>query len=202
MFDHEDLPVRLFRRALYLALCFVLVLALGSRAGRWLVVDNPERSDLIVVLAGETEDRPELGLKLLNQHYAPRLILDVPARERVYGSSTAELAARWAKDLPEGSAISTCPIYGLSTRDEAREAAHCIEQVGAHSVTLVTSDFHTRRALSTFRHEVPAMNFSVGAAHTPVRFGAAWWTRREWAKTTAYEWSRFAWWECVDRWRR
>jgi uncharacterized SAM-binding protein YcdF (DUF218 family) len=68
-------------------------------------------------------------------------------------------------------------------------------------VLIVTSEFHTRRALSIFRRRLPQYEFSVAAAHDPAHFGTAWWTRREWAKVTFDEWVKLIWWEAVDRWR-
>ena len=65
----------------------------------------------------------------------------------------------------------------------------------------VTSDFHTRRALSIFTSEVPSHTYSVAAAYDPREFGVQWWRRREWAKTNFYEWMRLGWWELIDRWR-
>ena len=42
---------------------------------------------------------------------------------------------------------------------------------------------------------------SAGAARNPTQFGEAWWTNREWAKTTFDEWTKILWFEAVDRWR-
>ena len=66
---------------------------------------------------------------------------------------------------------------------------------------VVTSDYHTRRALSTFRHEVPDMQISVAAATDQQQFGGSWWRHRQWAKLNFDEWLRLVWWEAVDRWR-
>jgi uncharacterized SAM-binding protein YcdF (DUF218 family) len=89
----------------------------------------------------------------------------------------------------------------LSTKAEAHDAARCLATVSARTVLLVTSDYHTRRALSTFRHELPGIRMSIAAAQSPPQFGLKWWQQREWAKTTLYEWMRLIWWEVVDRWR-
>ena len=179
-----------------------LMAALGASAGRYLVIDQPQKADLIVVLAGETYVRPLLALDLLSKGYAPRIVIDVPANERVYQWSVPDLAERWAQGLPQAKAISICPIYGLSTRDESHEAQACWARTGvSRRVLIVTSDFHTRRALSIFRHEIADTEFSVAAAHSPAQFGVLWWKQREWAKTNFYEWMRLLWWECVDRWR-
>jgi uncharacterized SAM-binding protein YcdF (DUF218 family) len=189
-------------RAVYVLVLVILGLALmaGSRAAAWLVIDDPQKSDIIVVLAGETDYRPNLGLQLLAQHYAAKLVLDVPADQRIFGQTAPQLAQRWIQNLPERPDISICPIHGLSTKAESLEAGRCIEQLGGRRVLLVTSDFHTRRALSTFHRENPGLTFSVAASRNPQEFGSAWWRHREWAKTTWYEWTRLVWWKCVDQW--
>jgi hypothetical protein len=60
---------------------------------------------------------------------------------------------------------------------------------------------HPPLALMIFRHRLPQYQFSVAAARNGDQFGEAWWTNREWAKTTLDEWSKMLWWEAVDRWR-
>jgi DUF218 domain len=179
-----------------------LLAVLGASSGQWLVVNQPEKADVILVLAGETYLRPALALDLLHKGYAPRIIMDIPSAERIYQWTIPELAERWIQGLPEANAISICPIQGLSTRDESREAQKCLTRTEpARRVLIVTSDFHTRRARSVFQHELPGLQFSVAAAHNPAEFGVLWWRQREWAKTNLYEWMRLAWWEIVDRWR-
>ena len=71
---------------------------------------------------------------------------------------------------------------------------------GGKSVLIVTSDFHTRRALSIFRREVPGYDYSVAAARDEPQFGVKWWTHRQWAKTFVDEWLRLIWWKAVDQW--
>lgn len=191
------------KRRLMLSLGLLgLFAALVAGTGRFLVVDEPEKSDAILVLAGETYNRPMLALDLLERGYAPRIVMDVPAAERIYQWTAPELAQRWAQGLPQANSISICPIHGLSTRDESHEAENCMARAGGvHKVLIVTSDFHTRRARSVFQHEIPSLDFNIAAAHNPAEFGVLWWRQREWAKTNLYEWMRLMWWELVDRWR-
>jgi uncharacterized SAM-binding protein YcdF (DUF218 family) len=191
------------KRRLMLSLGLLgLFAALVAGTGRFLVVDEPEKSDAILVLAGETYNRPMLALDLLERGYAPRIVMDVPAAERIYQWTAPELAQRWVQGLPQANSISICPIHGLSTRDESHEAQNCIARAGGvHKVLIVTSDFHTRRARSVFQHEIPGLEFNTAAAHNPAEFGVLWWRQREWAKTNLYEWMRLIWWELVDRWR-
>ena len=191
------------KRRLMLSLGLLgLFAALVAGTGRFLVVDEPEKSDAILVLAGESYNRPMLALDLLERGYAPRIVMDVPAAERIYQWTAPELAQRWVQGLPQANSISICPIHGLSTRDESHEAENCMARAGGvHKVLIVTSDFHTRRARSVFQHEIPGLEFNIAAAHNPAEFGVLWWRQREWAKTNLYEWMRLMWWELVDRWR-
>jgi uncharacterized SAM-binding protein YcdF (DUF218 family) len=179
----------------------LLLVELASHAGRVLVVNNPQRSDVILVLAGETEHRPARALELLSRGYAPRVIIDVPADATTYGFTQVDLAKKYVQSLPQAASIEICSIDGLSTRDEARDAGKCLAGMPGNRVLLVTSDFHTRRALSTFRYELGGINFSVAATLDDTQFGMRWWAHRQWAKTFLDEWLRLLWWTAVDRWR-
>jgi uncharacterized SAM-binding protein YcdF (DUF218 family) len=178
----------------------LLMVALAATSGRFLVVNQPRKSDVIVVLAGETDRRPALGLKLLAQGYASQLILDVPAGTKIYQWDQTELARKYVEGLPQAGSITICPIYGRSTRDETQDVARCLQGINARRVLLVTSDFHTRRALSIFSH-VLAADYSVASAFNASEFGVQWWRHREWAKTNLGECVKLIWWELVDRWR-
>lgn len=188
------------RRYLSLSLAAVLLVLFLFHAGRLLVINHPRPADAILILAGETDCRPARGLELMEQGYARRVILDVPAREKIYRWPLVEIAGRWVSTLPQSGVISVCPIYGLSTKAEAGEAAECARRLEVHSILLVTSDFHTRRALSTFRRELRGIELGVAAASSPSEFGTEWWRHRQWAKTVLYEWMRLTWWKLIDRW--
>ena len=179
----------------------VLLLVFIVFSGRLLVINQPEKADVILVLAGETGRRPERALELLDQGFAQHMILDVPVNGQIYQWTLLDLAQQYVNGLPEAKSVSICPIEGLSTRDEARDAVTCLKHAGGRSVLLVTSDFHTRRALNIFRHEVRGYTFHVAAAFDENEFGIHWWKQREWAKTAVSEWTKFFWWEAVDRWR-
>jgi hypothetical protein len=180
----------------------LIVIGLASQAARFLVVDDPQKSDAIVVLAGDTNLRPAHALALLRQGMAQRAFLDVEVRGQIFDQRLTDLAQKYASSLPEASQVSVCPITGLSTNAETDDVSRCLQSAGAHKVLIVTSEFHTRRALTIFRHRLPQYQFSVAAAHDPTQFGNAWWSHREWAKVTLDEWMKLVWWEAVDRWRK
>jgi hypothetical protein len=186
---------------LALGVMAALAVVLAAKAGSFLVVDAPRPCDVILVLAGETDRRPERALQLLAQGYGRRVVLDVPTNAKLYEFTEIQLAQKYIQDLPQGAAVSVCPIDGLSTRDESKDAEKCLARDGGKSVLIVTSDFHTRRALDIFQREVPGHEYSVAAARDGEQFGARWWTHRQWSKTFLNEWLRLIWWEAVDRWR-
>jgi uncharacterized SAM-binding protein YcdF (DUF218 family) len=176
-------------------------LLFAAEAGRLLVADSPQRSDVILVLAGETDHRPARAIELLEQGYGRRVIIDVPAEARMYGFTDLELAQQYVQRLVTPAAVSICPISGLSTRDEAHDAARCLAREEGSRILIVTSDYHTRRALDIFRHEVRGKSFTIAAAYNPEEFGARWWNHRQWAKTCLQEWTKLVWWTVIDRWR-
>jgi hypothetical protein len=177
------------------------LVAFALNAGRMLVVDAPEKSDVILVLAGETDHRPARALELLDQGFGHTVVIDVPAAARIYNETQVQLAERYVQNLPQSAHIRVCPIDGLSTKDESHDAAKCLAHEEGSRVLIVTSEFHTRRALSVFRHEVRSKSFSVAAARDSAQFGTHWWTHRQWAKTCVDEWMRLVWWTTIDRWR-
>ena len=195
----------------WVVLLGVVGVVVGREAGGWLVVDRPQPADLIVVLAGETEQRPAKGLQLLAQGLAPRLLLDAPAGTHIYRWNQLELAQQYLAGQPQAAQAGACPIVGMSTKTEAQDVARCLAAQAAtsaggaaysvHRVLLVTSDFHTRRALTIFRHEIPGVEFSAAAAYDPAQYGTRWWQQRQWAKTFFDECVRLVWWYAVDRWR-
>jgi hypothetical protein len=179
----------------------VLLLAFAANAGSALVVDAPERSDVILLLAGETDRRPAVALQLLDQGYGRRVLIDVPAAERIYGFPQVQLAEKYIQGLPQAASVRVCPIVGLSTREESHDAEKCLAGESGSRVLIVTSEFHTRRALSIFRHEIRGKSFSVAAARDERQFGTRWWTHRQWAKVCLEEWLRMLWWSGIERWQ-
>jgi vancomycin permeability regulator SanA len=186
---------------IFVVLVILIVIVLASQAARFLVVDAPENSDAIVVLAGETNFRPVRALELLHEGVAPHVFLNAEKRNLIYDQQLIDIAQGYINHLGEGSRVSVCPIVGFSTNAEADDVNRCLQSMGAHRVLVVTSDYHTRRSLMIFRHRLPQYQISIAASHNPAQFGNAWWTNREWAKTTLDEWLKMVWWEVVDRWR-
>lgn len=188
----------MLRRWAFLLMLFLAVLFLAGSA-RLLEVNDPQKSDVIVVLAGETDARPRRGLELLSEGYAPEMFLDAPVA-RIYDRYATDIAQNYLRSAAGSRKAEVCPVYGLSTKAEVEDVKNCLQKTGAHTVLLVTSDYHTRRALTIFRHQDPGRQYSIAAAYDDREFGVEWWQHREWAKTNVAEWTRLLWWELVDRW--
>src|SRR5271165_686743 len=84
------------RRATAAVIAVIIIIAglFGIvRSGSYLVVNQPERSDVIVVLAGDHNDRRYWsGLDWLRRGFGRQMILDVPVGQ-IYGHSFAERAS-------------------------------------------------------------------------------------------------------------
>jgi DUF218 domain len=180
-------------------LLFALLLAF---AGRALVVDQPQPSDAIVVLAGGRDNRYDKGLEMLGKGYGKVLFLDARTDVVQFGRTPFNMGQEFIHDTAGAllDKVKMCPIRGDSTYEETEHIADCLRPTGAYRVLLVTSEYHTRRSFQIVRARLPQYQWSVAAAYNPYDFGVHWWQHREWAKTTLLEWVKLIWWELVDRW--
>jgi uncharacterized SAM-binding protein YcdF (DUF218 family) len=175
------------------------------QSGAYLVVDHPEKSDAIIVLAGDRNDtRYWRGIDMLRAGYGRQMIVDA-STERMYGRTNAEHAADFVARTSGELApqISVCTVKNDSTVLETTDVAGCLARLQPlpHKALLITSDFHTRRAVSIFGKRLPQYHWSVAAAHDDSFFGQPWWKKREWAKINITEWQKLLWWELWERWR-
>jgi hypothetical protein len=192
-------------------LIIVVLLVLGIilissilHLGSFLVVENLQPSDAILVLAGDVNDkRYERGIELLRSGYGEEMFVDASDDFTLYGHTYAD----WARQfVAENSGdvrprVHVCPIREDSTVAETKYVAKCLSHLppGAR-ILLVSSEYHTRRALSIFTARLPFYHWSVAAAVDNSQFGTRWWRHREWAKNAAREWQKLLWWELIERW--
>src|ERR1035437_3994220 len=113
----------MLRRLIIAAAIVLAALFLIVQSGSHLTVDHPERSDAILVLAGDSNDvRYWRGLELLREGYGHQMILDEGAERmfgRTYAEHAAEFAARTAGE--QASNISVCVIQQDSTLQRSEE---------------------------------------------------------------------------------
>jgi uncharacterized SAM-binding protein YcdF (DUF218 family) len=202
---HSILKHNIWKASVVTAIFILIVAIFVFRSGNFLVVNHPERSDVIVVLAGDHNDlRYWRGLQLLREHYGNRMLVDAPV-DRIYGHSYAEYAVDFIKQSAGESSnqITICAVTKDSTVEEASDIRPCLAQVQPTptSVLLVTNNYHTRRALSILRSRLPQYKWSVAAVEDTEMFDTRWWKNREWAKICVYEWEKLLWWKLFESWR-
>jgi uncharacterized SAM-binding protein YcdF (DUF218 family) len=192
----------MWKRIAVLAVLIIVGILVFRHAGSYLVVNEPEHADLILVLGGGNGDlRYWNGVRLMKEGWAPRLMLDVFSKGIFYGNNELDLARDFVKrTAPEQATV--CPLVLNSTYGEALHVADCVRDTGVKSILVVTSDYHTRRAVEILRKRLPQYHISVYAAQDPYFFDVRWWRTREWAKTVFAEWQKYLWWELVDRWKK
>jgi uncharacterized SAM-binding protein YcdF (DUF218 family) len=197
---HSPWPRRLGWLMLVVAVLGGLLWLL-SRVGHFLVVHAPERSDVLVVLEGGVgSSRFEQALRLHKAGYAPLILVDADITRDYYGRTEADLLLDYIRREHLAS-IEVCPTTADSTYNETKDVERCMKMNGATSAIIVTSDFHTRRALETFRKRLPQYHWSVAASSWPGNAAEQYWKHRWWAKTVLTEAQSYLWWELVDRWR-
>jgi uncharacterized SAM-binding protein YcdF (DUF218 family) len=172
-----------------------------SRAGSYLVINAPQRSDVMVVLAGGGGSSRFLqAVRLQKMGYAPLILVDAETGAEFYGKSEADLVLDYLRSTNQTGTL-VCPTTSDSTFSEAADVRRCMRRTGASSAIIVTSDFHTRRALEIFRKRLPQYEWSAAASSAPANAAEQYWKHRWWAKTVIDEWEKYLWWELVDRWR-
>jgi len=195
-----------FRRlAALLVAILVVVLSLAfPNTGKFLVVDNREKSDAIVVTQADSLDTQYwFGMHLLEEGYGRELLLDSRTDRIFFGRSQAE----WANDFLAKTAgrfsgqVKVCPIAVDTTSEEVYEVENCLKGRSIRSVLLVVADFHSHRSQAIFSRLLPGYHWTIAAIPDAGRFDVHWWRKRVWIRTALIEWQHFLWWELLDRWR-
>ena len=139
------------------ALGFFLLLLLLIGAAWFLPQDiltvdsGTVKADVIIVLGGGSHERPLRAAELFHQHAAPRLI--------VSGGGDDEINRQLLRQA--GIPAAAIEVEGKS-RTTFENAEFTIQRLRAdniHSAILVTSWYHSRRALRTFEHFAPDLKF-------------------------------------------
>ena len=164
-----------------------------------LSMNNARPSDAILVLSGDEDAlRYHSALRLLAAGYAGTMVIDADASDSWWGATEADLVERYVSTTAPrfSSSVRVCRTTANSTRTETADADRCLSKLGAKRVLIVTSDFHTRRALSIFTALLPQYDWSVTGAKPPAEL-SAWLSMRPYVMR---EWCKLLYWELVTRW--
>jgi uncharacterized SAM-binding protein YcdF (DUF218 family) len=144
---------RIFRLLKYLFLLVALLtLAAYFYPEKFLCVDSgPASGDVIVLLGGGLHERPFRVAQLYRQHVAPRIIIT--------GQGDDEINRQIL--LQNGVPASAIEVENKSktTQENAVNTLILLRAEKVNRVILVTSWYHSRRALKTFEHYAPDILF-------------------------------------------
>jgi uncharacterized SAM-binding protein YcdF (DUF218 family) len=143
----------IFGTAIFVILFVALVAVLAYFYPQELLcVDSGDVSaDVLVVLGGGSHERPARAVELFKQHAAPRIIL----------SGEGDNSYNRHLLLTNGVPVDEIQIEDKSetTQENALFTIHLLRSAKVHSAIIVTSWYHSRRALKTFEHYAPDITF-------------------------------------------
>jgi len=159
--------------------------------GSYLVdASPPEKADIAVVLAGDPFGHRILtAADLVQKGYVPVVLVSGPGGE--YDLHECDLAIPFA--VNRGYPPSYFAHFEHEARSTAGEAAVIVPELrrrNAHTVLLVTSNFHTRRAGALFRRAAPDLTIITIAALDQFYRPDDWWRGREGQKIFLTEWEK------------
>ncbi len=182
------------RRALFLALSAIALLALfyvfrtealAASANFLVVRDKLDSADIIFLLNGDLTTRPAHAAKLLREGMASRIVIaraeDSPGVQiGAYPNVTdSNIAVLRGLGVPESKIVQLRWQKGVAhTFDEARALFEYSQENPVHTVILVTSDLHSRRARFIFRKVLKGTSVRIiSAPVSDLKYGAHnWWT--------------------------
>ncbi|MBX3243174.1 MAG: YdcF family protein [Acidobacteria bacterium] len=191
---------------LSIAIIAIIWLPLAWFLGQWLVVEKPmEKADAILVLAGSANyvERNTEAARLYKMGVAPKILLTDDRLEGGWNNARQRNPyfverARWLlmeNGVPEEK-IEILPDIVSGTDDEADALASYLEKDPLMSVLIITSAFHTRRAIWTFENTLTLRKITANlgmTAPTPPKGmppDAFWWLSREGLKVTISEYMK------------
>jgi uncharacterized SAM-binding protein YcdF (DUF218 family) len=160
--------------------------------GAYLVnASPPEKADIAVVLAGDIRGHRILTAgELVKNGYAPVALISGP--NRIYGQHECDLEIAFAvkKGYPQAY-FAPFPDDVWNTGEEVAAIMVELRRRHVHKVLLVTSNYHTRRAVKMFR-KAAAGEITAVAVAAPDDFFTpdGWWKNREGQKTFLSEWEK------------
>jgi len=150
----------------------------------------PHKADMVVVLAGDSSgNRIIKAGELVRDGFAPKALVSGPDNQ--YGLTEDQLAIAFAerKGFPQ-SYFLAAPNHARSTEQEAEVIVPVLRKLQVHSIDLVTSYTHTRRAGKAYRKRLGDIDLYVVAAPEAEFTPSRWWDEREGRKTIFFEWTK------------
>jgi len=184
---------------------FLLILVAGilllthsfvlTRAAEMLIKkDEIKPADVIVVLAGEQEERVRYGTKLLEDDWARKDRIIMAGGPLVWKYTWASLMKEQAESLGIPGKKILLEDKSRSTGEDALYTKEILQQNGFKSIILVTSPYHSKRASLIFER-VMGREFKIISAPVDESWFSIddWWKRRRDRAIVLNEFSRYIW---------
>lgn len=147
-----------WRRRILKILAGTLVLLVLAALAAWLfpqkiltVDSGPVKADVMVVLGGGLSERPVRAAELFKQGEAPKIVVSGSGDDWFFVSVLKTNGVPMSAIAREGKS--------RSTRENAEFSIPLLRALGAKRVIIVTSWYHSRRALACFEHYAPDIQF-------------------------------------------
>jgi uncharacterized SAM-binding protein YcdF (DUF218 family) len=155
---------------------------------RWLIVEEPfDRVDVALVLGGGEGERLAAAIHLYRSEKAGGIVIlgpDAPLLKVYTGEDSltqGEAKRRIAIKRGVPDSVVTLVLGAQSTYEEATMALEAARKESWKSVAVVTSPFHTRRALATFQSVFHDPGVEIKIFHLPIERSSQdpnrWWRR-------------------------
>jgi uncharacterized SAM-binding protein YcdF (DUF218 family) len=138
--------------SLLFLIVIVFALTLFFFSYQIVTVDSGDvQADALVILGGGSKQRAERAAELYREGKAPRIV--------VSGITDTEANAQLLVKNGVPATVITLESNSHSTLENARFSVLLLRRLGAHRVIIVTSWYHSRRALACFEHFAPEITF-------------------------------------------
>ena len=152
----------------FLALFILLIVVAVIFPQRFLCVESGAvKADVMVVLGGGSHDRPERAAVLFKEHSTPLILLS--------GAGDARISRRFLITLGVSPQAIETENQSRTTKENALDAIKLLRKQHARRVIIVTSWYHSRRALACFEHYAPEIQFYSRPSYAGYR-------RDDWAR--------------------
>jgi uncharacterized SAM-binding protein YcdF (DUF218 family) len=188
------LKTRIFRILLVIVATWVLVAAVGARA---LIVRAPlATADAIVVMSGSSAymERTQKAAQLYREGRAPLVLLTNDQTRGGWSSALQRnpfFVERATDELIKAGVpaekIKIVPGFADNTRNEALIVKEYVVNEGFQSVLVVTSSYHSRRALRTLQQAFAGTRTTIGLEPATAMPSVLWWVRPEGWRTVGVE---------------
>ncbi|MBI5075045.1 MAG: YdcF family protein [Nitrospirae bacterium] len=166
-----------------------------TRAAEMLIKkDEMKPADVIVVLAGEQEERVIYGAKLFREDWARKDRIIMAGGPLVWKYTWAELMKAQAESLGIPGKNILLEDQSRSTEEDALYTKEILRKNGFKSIILVTSPYHSRRAALIFKRVLGGEFKIINAPAAESWFSTNdWWKRRRDRSAVLNEFSKYVW---------